>query len=142
MPTDRYIKQRTLRQALSGERGSLTCRTVIGPLQNRGLILSREVNGCIWTSEASTFLDAKTAGFCWQNRRKLHLESADASGVHFHSFTSRESIRPRFRKALNVTKGLSLCHIIRSARPPQDPSWMHCGPAAGQRQPSAAPKSR
>lgn len=107
---------------------------------SRGLILFREVNDRFWTSEASTFLDVKPAGFGWQNRRKLHLESADASGVHFDSFTSRKSIRPRFRKGLNVTKEQPFCRIIRSAGLPRDPFWMRYGPAAGQRQPSAAPK--
>lgn len=81
---------------------------------SRGLILFREVNGCIWTPEASTFSDTKTAGFNNQNRRKLHLKSVDASGVHSDSFTSRKSIRPRFRKALNVTKGPSLVTLFRA----------------------------
>ena len=140
MPTDRYINQGTLRQALSGEREFLTCRTVIGPLQNRGLILFREVNDRFWTPEASTFSDAKTVGFNNQNRRKLHLKSVDTSGVHFDSFTCRKSIRPRIHKPLNVTKELSLCHIIRSAGLRQGPSWMRCGPAAGRQRPSAVPK--
>lgn len=66
------------------------------PSISQGLILFREVNDRFWTPEASTFLDVKPAGFGWQNRRKLHLKSVDASGVHFDSFTSRKSIRPQF----------------------------------------------
>lgn len=65
---------------------------------SRGLILFREVNDRIWTPEASTFSDAKTAGFNNQNHRKLHLKSVDAPGVHFDSFTSQKSIRPQFRE--------------------------------------------
>ena len=61
-----------------------------GPCEIDVKYFSREVNGCIWAPETSTFLDVKTAGFDWQNRRKLHAKSADASGVRFHSFTSRE----------------------------------------------------
>lgn len=99
--------QRRARRPHSG------CRSQTSSI-SRGLILFREVNGCIWTPEASTFSDTKTAGFNNQNRRKLHLKSVDASGVHFDSFTSRKSIRPRFRKALNVTKGPSLVTLFRA----------------------------
>ena len=60
----------------------------------RGLILFREVNELIWTPEASTLFEAKTAGFQLQNRRKQAAKSVDASGVRFDSFTSRKSIRP------------------------------------------------
>ena len=109
---------------------------------SRGLILFQEVNDRFLTPEASVFLDVKTAGFDWQNRRKPPSISVSASGVHFDSFTCRQSIRPRIHKPLNVTKELSLCHIIRSAGLRQGPSWMRCGPAAGRQQPSAAPKSR
>ncbi len=82
------------------------------PSISQGLILFREVNARFWTPEASTFLDVKPAGFGWQNRRKLHLKSVDASGVHFDSFTSRKSIRPRIHKPLNVTKGPSLVTLF------------------------------
>ena len=107
------------------------CRSQTSSI-SRGLILFREVNDRFWTPEPSTFLDDKPAGFGWQNRKKLHLKSVDASGVHFDSFTSRKSIRPRFHKGLNVTKGLSLCHIIRSAGLRRGPSWMRYGRAAGR----------
>lgn len=109
---------------------------------SRGLILFQEVNDRFWTPEASTFSGAKTAGFGWQNRRKLHLESADASGVHFDSFTSRKSIRPRFRKGLNVTKEQPFCHIIRSAGLRRDPFLTRCERAAGRQRPLATQKSR
>lgn len=89
------------RSRRAGPRSSCRSKT---PFISRGLILSREVNDCIWTPGALTFLDVKTAGFDWQNHRKLHAKSVDASGVRFHSFTSRESIRHRFRKDPNAAK--------------------------------------
>ena len=129
----------SLQRSIRGLRSDFRSQT---PSISRGLILFREVNDRFWTPEASTFSDVKTAGLCWQNHRKLHLESVDASEVHFDSFTSQKSIRPRIHKPLNVTKGLSLCHIIRSAGLPQGPSWMRCGPAVSRQRLSAAPRSQ
>lgn len=55
----------------------------------------REVSDLFWTPEAFALLDAKTAGFERQNRRKWFSESVDASGVRFHSFTSWKTIHLR-----------------------------------------------
>lgn len=63
---------------------------------NRGLILFREVNDLIWTPEASTLFGLCFLRFCRVIPAVLLAKNADVSGVRFHSFTSRKSIRPRF----------------------------------------------
>lgn len=55
----------------------------------------REVSDLFWTPEAFALLDAKTAEFERQNRRKWLSKSVDASGVRFHSFTSWKTIHLR-----------------------------------------------
>lgn len=60
---------------------------------NRGLILFREVNDLIWTSEALAYFDCYFLRFCSANPAVFWSKDVDAPGLRFYSFTSRESIR-------------------------------------------------
>ena len=63
---------------------------------NRGLILFREVNDLIWTPEALAYFDRHFLRFCCANPAVLRSKGVDAPGLRFYSFTSRETIHPRF----------------------------------------------
>ena len=71
----------------------------------RGLILSREVNDLILTSEALAYFDRYFLRFCSANPAVFWSKGVDAPGLRFYSFTSRESIRaqlaevPHWRRA-------------------------------------------
>lgn len=60
---------------------------------NRGLILFREVNDLIWTSEALAYFDCYFLRFCSANPAVFWSKDVDAPALRFYSFTSRESIR-------------------------------------------------
>ena len=60
---------------------------------NRGLILFREVNDLIWTSETLAYFDCYFLRFCNANPAVFWSKDVDAPGLRFYSFTSRESIR-------------------------------------------------
>ena len=73
-----------------------------------GLILFREVNESKRTPETSTLLAACFLWFCSWNPAVLASKSVDAPGVQISSFTSRKSIRPRYRRAIRTwARGLS-----------------------------------
>ena len=73
-----------------------------------GLILFREVNESKRTPETSTLLAACFLRFCSWNPAVLASKSVDAPGVQISSFTSRKSIRPRYRRVIRTwARGLS-----------------------------------
>ena len=73
-----------------------------------GLILFREVNESKRTPETSTLLAACFLWFCSWNPAVLASKSVDAPGVQISSFTSRKSIRPRYRRVIRTwARGLS-----------------------------------
>ena len=142
MPTDRYINQGDSSSSIKRGKGVLNL-----PNGNWNLAKSRSNT---FPRSKRPFLDPRSIDIFRRQTRRIWLAKPQeiasrkcrCFGARFHSFTSRKSIRPRFRKGLNVTKEQPFCHIIRSAGLLRGLSWMRCGPAAGQRQPSATPKSR